>query len=108
MIALKIRKKIKGSKKERFIVLINRWFETSNTVDIMNEQNKKTKRKKLKKLKYKIKYIEEYLSFCQNTVNRLESKLKTRKENQLKIMRTLITVSIVVFSIASFYSVFFK
>ena len=73
----------------------------------MNVQNKKNK-KQIKKLKYKIENLEEELSFFQSCINRLETKFKTRKENQLKIMRVLITVSIVVFSIASFYSVFFK
>ncbi|WBX78336.1 hypothetical protein PG911_08760 [Tenacibaculum ovolyticum] len=65
-------------------------------------------RKQLNKAKDKIKFLQEYMEHFGDRVRALEKKDKRKKDNQMKIMRAVITVSFVIIALASLYSIFFK
>jgi len=65
-------------------------------------------RKQLNKAKDKIKFLQEDMEHFGDRVRALEKKDKRKKDNQMKTMRAVITISFVIIALASLYSIFIK
>ncbi len=65
-------------------------------------------KKQLNKAKESIKYLQDDMEHFGNRVRSLEKKDKRKKDNQMKIMRAVITASFVIIALACLYSIFYK
>lgn len=64
-------------------------------------------KKKIKKLKFKITFMRDDIEHLQDQVNNLQKRQARKKDLSMKIMRIVITSSLVIISLASIYSLFF-
>ncbi|WP_028889393.1 hypothetical protein [Tenacibaculum ovolyticum] len=65
-------------------------------------------KKQLKKAKINIECLEDDVSFLRDRVNDIENRETRKKENTMKFMRTIVSVSLVFIAMACIYSIFFK
>ncbi len=69
---------------------------------------KKQFKKQFKKAKINIECLEDDINYLRNRVNDLENKEARKKENTMKFMRIIVSISLVLISMAGIYSIFFK
>jgi len=64
--------------------------------------------KKVKKLKEKVKFLGYDIDSLNEIIQQIEQKKRSRKNIEMKVMRVVITATLISLSLTYFYTVFFK
>ena len=65
-------------------------------------------KKQLKKVKIDIDCLEDDVSFLRNRLSDMENREARKIDNSMKLMRLIVSISLVIIAIACIYIIFFK